>query len=76
MTVADLQALDPINITEAGETVLFHIFAASNWRGGEPSMKSNEHSELRWFTPEEACALDKLALAGYRASFRSLAEGA
>ncbi len=76
VTLAALLPLDPIGVGEGREAVLYHIFAAAHWSGGEPSLKSNEHAELRWFTPEESCALDNLALAGYRASFRSLAEDA
>ncbi len=37
-------------------------------------MRSDEHSELRWFNVEEACSLDDLALDEYRASFRSLVQ--
>lgn len=73
VTVTDLRQLEPINITNASGPVVFHMFAAWQWLGGEPSMQGDEHSELRWFTVEEACRLDALALDEYRVSFRSLA---
>ena len=74
VTVTDLRRLKPISITEASGPVIFHLYAAWQWIGGEPSTWGDEHSELRWFNVEEACSLDDLALDEYRASFRSLVQ--
>ena len=73
VTVTDLRQLEPISIREASGPVIFHMYSASQWIGGEPAMNSDEHSQLCWFSVDEACSLDCLALDGYRASFRSLA---
>lgn len=73
VTITDLRQIEPINITNASGPVVFYMFAAWQWLGGEPSMQGDEHSELRWFSVEEACSLDALALDEYRASFQSLA---
>ena len=74
VTVTGLRRLEPIDITNASGPVIFHMFAAWQWLGGEPSLRGDEHSKLRWFDVEEACRLDDLALEEYRTSFRSLAK--
>jgi len=50
----------------------YHIFQVTQWTGGEPHLLGDEHTDLRWFGVEEACALEGLALVGYRALFRGL----
>jgi 8-oxo-dGTP pyrophosphatase MutT (NUDIX family) len=50
----------------------YHIFQVADWTGGEPRLLGDEHTDVRWFTVEEACALEGLALAGYRALFQGL----
>lgn len=47
-----------------GEMVC-HIFAVTGWSGGEPRMMCDEHSEVRWFTPDEIERLSNLAGFGY-----------
>ena len=74
VTVTGLRRLETIDITNASGPVIFHMFAAWQWLGGEPSLRGDEHSKLRWFDVEEACRLDDLALDEYRTSFRSLAK--
>ncbi len=74
VTVTGLRRLEPIEITNASGPVIFHMFAAWQWLGGEPSLRGDEHSKLRWFDVEQACRLNDLALDEYRASFRSLAQ--
>ncbi len=74
VTVTDLHRLKPISFVHANGPGIIHMFTTSQWIGGEPSRKSDEISELRWFYVEEACSLDTLALDGYRVSFRSLAQ--
>lgn len=49
-----------------------HFFAVTAWAGGEPAMLGYEHTELRWFDVEAACALPDLAWPGYERIFRAL----
>jgi 8-oxo-dGTP pyrophosphatase MutT (NUDIX family) len=49
-----------------------HVFRVTAWDGGEPSPTDHEHSEVRWFTPQEAASRPDLAADEYRALFRSL----
>ena len=53
------------------EPITYHMYAVREWRG-EPSIINDEHTELRWFTFEEAKALPDLALEDYRLLFDSL----
>ncbi len=48
-----------------------HFFAVTEWRG-EPSLTGDEHTELRWFTLDEACALEDLAMPRYRELFATI----
>lgn len=50
----------------------FHFFTVIEWTGGEPEMLGNEHTHIGWFTIEEACSLETLALVEYRDLFRNL----
>ena len=49
-----------------------HIYRVDAWTGGSPTLRGDEHVELRWFTVEEACALRNLAAAKYTRVFREL----
>jgi 8-oxo-dGTP diphosphatase len=51
--------------------VVYHIYVVTDWQH-EPRLANDEHSELRWFSPEEAMALPDLALDEYRAIFKAL----
>jgi 8-oxo-dGTP diphosphatase len=53
----------------------YHIYVVDEWDGGEPSMLGHEHTELRWFSIAEACALPDLALSKYRDLFQRLGDG-
>ena len=50
-----------------------HVFVVTGWEGGEPRLQGDEHTELRWFAIDAACALPDLAAAEYPALFRMLA---
>jgi 8-oxo-dGTP diphosphatase len=52
----------------------YHMYAVTAWAGGEPKMIGDEHTELTWFTLRNAIALPDLALEGYRALFKTLAD--
>jgi 8-oxo-dGTP pyrophosphatase MutT (NUDIX family) len=51
---------------------LLHIFRVEAWNG-EARIADDEHTELRWFTAEEAQALCNLADPEYRSLFARLA---
>lgn len=52
----------------------YHVFLVTAWTG-EATMLGEEHVRLEWFTPDEAAALEALALPEYRDVF-ALAAGA
>ncbi|MGI4795885.1 MAG: NUDIX domain-containing protein [Janthinobacterium lividum] len=54
---------------ERGEAT-YHMYLVRSWTGGDPAMMDNEHTELAWFSIEDACALPDLALAEYVDVFR------
>ena len=53
--------------------VVYHMYAVNAWAGGEPRILGDEHSELRWFSIDAACALEGLALTEYVPILRKLA---
>src|SRR5215468_583751 len=53
------------------EPITYHMYAVKEW-SGQPNIINDEHTELRWFTLEEAKALPDLALEDYRPLFDSL----
>ena len=54
----------------------YHMHVVHAWTGEGPLMANDEHSGLDWFTVDEACALDGLALDEYRDVFRRMAVSA
>ncbi|MBS0550214.1 MAG: NUDIX domain-containing protein [Proteobacteria bacterium] len=50
----------------------YHLYAVTRWSGGEPEIRDREHSELRWFRPDDALLLPDLALEEYRPLLREL----
>ena len=56
------------------EPITYHMYAVREW-SGQPSIINDEHTELRWFTLEEAQALQDLALEDYRPLFDLCALG-
>jgi 8-oxo-dGTP diphosphatase len=53
------------------ESITYHIYVVREW-SGQPSIIDDEHTELLWFTLEEARTLSDLALEDYRPLFNSL----
>ena len=68
--IAEIAEPHPALLGEASH----HIFVVTDWTGGDPTMLGNEHTELRWFTVDEACALEELAFAAYPGLFAKLAK--
>lgn len=67
--------LTPTRFSSVGQLecgAILHFFYIHEWRGGNPILLGNEHTELRWFTIEEACGLDPLAMPEYPKFFRKL----
>lgn len=58
-------------IKVADPAASFHLYTVTAW-DGHPTIRDREHTELRWFTPQEACSLDDLALEEYRPLFDKL----
>lgn len=50
------------------EPITYHMYLVSEW-SGVPKIVDMEHSELRWFSIDEARLLDGLALEEYRFLF-------
>ncbi len=48
-------------IESAKPAASFHLYTVTAW-DGQPAIRDREHTELRWFTLQQAHALDDLAL--------------
>lgn len=44
---------------------LHHVYAVTDWEGGDPANTSSEHTELRWFSIHEIRPLNNIAEAQY-----------
>lgn len=69
LTLHSFSFLTTIEI--ASPAASFHLFTVTAW-SGHPAIRDREHTELRWFIPEEACVLDDLVLEEYRPLFHKL----
>ena len=58
--IAVLPEAQPVEHGEAR----YHMFLVTGWGGGEPRLRGPEHSDLRWWTLDQALALP-LAHPGY-----------
>jgi 8-oxo-dGTP diphosphatase len=68
---AQPRAFDSLGYDNAsGGLSRLHIFFVDRWKG-TPTLANDEHTELRWFHPQEA-ALLTLALPAYKALFARL----
>ncbi len=56
------------------DPVTYHVYAVTAWQGGEPAMRDDEHTELRWFKQAAAISLPDLALNEYRSLLLEVAE--
>jgi ADP-ribose pyrophosphatase YjhB (NUDIX family) len=71
VTPMDYRVAGCIADPNSGEPVTYHMYAVADWEG-DPHIIDDEHSELRWFSLEEAAGLTDLALKEYRALFEVL----
>ena len=60
------------NSPEARGGATYHFFVVTGWTGGAPRMVNDEHSELAWFTLDDASGLPDLAIDRYRKLFRQV----
>lgn len=44
---------------------LHHVYAVTEWEGGDPTNTSSEHAELKWFSIREIRSLKNIAEAQY-----------
>lgn len=74
VTPTGFRRFETIETTETdGVTPAFwHLFTVGEW-AGEPEISNDEHSEIRWFTFDEAQSLTPLASEAYRPVFARLA---
>jgi 8-oxo-dGTP pyrophosphatase MutT (NUDIX family) len=56
-------------LPQGGMLVLFRV---TQWAGGKPRLRNDEHVKLRWFPIRVACTLPQLAASEYVPIFRSL----
>ena len=75
ITPTSFRRFETIETTETdGLTpALWHLFAVTEWAGGEPEIANDEHSEIRWFAFDQAQSLTPLASVAYRPVFARLA---
>jgi 8-oxo-dGTP diphosphatase len=55
---------------------LHHVYAVTDWEGGEPSNISNEHTELKWFSVSEMLALTNIVDLDYPRLVQQVLSGA
>ena len=63
-----------VDTNEAADRAVFHLYAVRNWQG-IPTIRNQEHTELRWFELSEAALLSSLAREEYRSLFAVLKAG-
>jgi mutator protein MutT len=71
VTPTGMALLGTVSFMDEGRPVALHIYRVDAW-AGEPMLMNDEHTELRWFSIEEAAALPDLAAPEYVALFRTL----
>ncbi|WP_448663826.1 NUDIX domain-containing protein [Sphingomonas sp. CJ20] len=63
--------LDTLVLAQSETPSVVHIYAVSSWLG-EPTVRDDEHSEIRWFPFESAALLPNRASPQYRTIFSQL----
>ncbi len=67
--------LEYVRIRQIADPLLpntaYHMYAVTKWTGN-PSIRDDEHSELKWFALAAATSVDDLALEDYRSMFADL----
>ena len=75
ITPIDFEYIDTVRdvVVAAGGTLTYEMFLLRQWEG-VPIIRDDEHTRIDWFSTDEACALEDLAVDAYRDLFRRLAE--
>jgi 8-oxo-dGTP diphosphatase len=58
--------------TSETDPATYHMYRVTAWEGGQPALRGDKYTELRWFTPEAAITLPDLALEEYRPLFKDM----
>lgn len=74
VTPVEFAKLSSFQFADGSESGNLHVYCVDAWRGGTPTIRNDEHSELRWFTVAAACALPNLASAEYCGVFRAIGQ--
>lgn len=72
VTALDFHELATIALGAGDRSLTYHVYLVTRW-SGEPAMRGEEHDELRWFAPDQACSVEPLASPHYPALFREAA---
>jgi 8-oxo-dGTP pyrophosphatase MutT (NUDIX family) len=51
----------------------YHVYAVTEWDGGEPTLLGDEHTAMQWVTASEASTLEGIAHPEYSRVFSELA---
>ncbi|RYY23399.1 MAG: NUDIX domain-containing protein [Sphingomonadales bacterium] len=65
------EPIGTFTIRDHHRSSILHIYSVTAWQG-EPAVRNDEHSEIRWFELEEALRLPNIVTAQYRTVFESL----
>jgi mutator protein MutT len=58
--------------TRQNKPITYHMYVVTEWQGGKPVLRGDEHTELGWFRPGDAILLPDLAMDEYRQLLRNL----
>ncbi|OCJ05489.1 hypothetical protein A6U85_00410 [Agrobacterium sp. 13-626] len=64
--LSEPQASDDLNVR-------YHVYAVTEWDGGEPTLLGDEHTAMRWVAASEASTLEDIAHRQYSRVFSELA---
>lgn len=73
VTPLEWRHLATIEFKEDATAAELRVYEVSRWEG-EPSLRNDEHVELKWWALKDACELDRLAAVEYIEIFAQLAE--
>ncbi|WP_454849663.1 NUDIX hydrolase [Rhizobium binxianense] len=57
----------------ASDESRYHVYAVTEWDGGEPTLLGDEHTAMQWIAIAEAVTLEDIAHRQYSRVFRELA---
>ncbi|MFT4181355.1 MAG: NUDIX domain-containing protein [Rhizobium sp.] len=74
LTPLRFQKLVEFSEPQAGDglTVRYHVYAVTEWDGGEPRLLGDEHTAMRWVRASEVSTLEDIAHPQYARVFGEL----